>query len=455
VPASASSLVAALERIVGPSEVLTDAAAAGYGADWTGRFGREPLAVVRPGDVDEVAAVVAVCRRGRVALVPQGGNTGLVGGGVPGEGAVVVSLRRLDGLGPVDLAAAQVTAGAGVTLERLRDAARAAGLRFGVDLAARGAATIGGMVATNAGGLHVLAHGTMRAQVLGVEAVLGDGSVVSHLTGLEKDNTGYDLAALLCGSEGTLGVVTAARLRLLPAMPETAVALLGVGSLDQALAVARRVRGASVGLEAAEVFWADGLDLVCAHLGTAPPFATRPEVYLLLEAAGRSDPTDALAAAVEGPELVTEVAVATDTSRRAELWRYREGHTDALAPHRPHKLDVTVPLGRMARFVDDVRAVVTRLAPHARCWLFGHLLDGNLHVNVTGIAPDDDRVDEAVLTLVAGHGGSISAEHGIGRAKVRWLHLSRSPAEIAAMRAVKQALDPDAILNPGVLLPPG
>ena len=450
------SLEARLTEVVGPGHVLTDPdVTAGWCVDWTGRFRGATPAVVRPGSTGEVAAVVAVCRQLGVALVPQGGNTGLVGGGVPLDGEVVLSLHRLDGVGPVDVGAGQVTAGAGATVGDVHRAAEAAGWAYGVDFASRDSATVGGSVATNAGGLRVMRHGDTRAQLLGVEAVLGDGSVVSHLGGLVKDNTGYHLPSLLCGSEGTLGIVTAARLRLVPQAADRVTALVAFPGAAQAVAGAGRLRRLTGSLEALELFLEDGLALVCGLLELPRPFPARHGAYLLVEAAGPGSVLEELAGAVGSVEGVADVAVATDGRRRAELWRYREGHTEAintLGP--PHKLDVTLPAGRLAEFVAAVPAVVTAAAAGARTWLFGHVGDGNIHVNVTGVRPHDDAVDAAVLELVAGMDGSISAEHGIGRAKRAWLHLGRSRAELDAFRALKRALDPDAILNPNVLLPP-
>jgi FAD/FMN-containing dehydrogenase len=428
----------ALAGVVGGGHVLVDDdVRAGYEVDWTGRFrGRTP-AVVRPGSVEEVAGVLAVCAAAGVAVVPQGGNTGLVGGSVPLAGEVVLSLRRLASVGAVDELAAQITVGAGATLEAVDSAAALCGLAVGVDLAARGTATIGGMVATNAGGLRHVRHGAMRAAVAGVEAVLADGSVVSHLGGLAKDNTGYDLAGLLCGSEGTLGVVTAVRLRLVPRLVDATTALVGFSDVDTAL---RALRRAGV-VEAAEVMFADGLALVAAHLGGSP-VPVRAPVVVLFEWAGE-----------EVPDLpgALDAAVATEPSRRAALWRWREAHTEAVnALGTPHKLDVTLPLAELAAFVDSVPSLVPAGSTTV---VFGHLADGNLHVNVVGPAPDDDAVDDAILRAVAARGGSISAEHGIGTAKKRWLSLGRSEAEIAAFRAVKRALDPGGLLNPNVLLP--
>jgi FAD/FMN-containing dehydrogenase len=447
-----------LRSIVGPHHVLTDAdETAGFSVDWTGRFRGAAAAVVRPGSTEEVAGVVRACATAGVALVPQGGNTGLVGGGVPLEGELVLSLTRLDQLGEVDDAAAQVTSGAGVTLARLQQHADAHGLAFGVDLAPRDSCTVGGMVATNAGGINVVRYGTMRAQVMGVEAVLGDGSVVSHLGGLPKDNTGYDLAGLLTGSEGTLGVITAARLRLVPRLPHRVTAGLGFADIAAAVDAVSRLRATLPSLHAVELVLADGVALVAADLGVEPPPALRSPAALLVEVAAPSDPLEELAAAVANLDMAAEPVVAATAEQRRRLWQLREGFADAinrLGP--PVKLDVSVPIGRTADFVDALPEV---LPGGLGVVVFGHLGDGNLHVNVTGVAPTDPAlargVEEAVLRAVVDRGGSISAEHGIGTAKARYLSLGRSPAEIAAFRAIKAALDPRGILNPGAVLPPG
>lgn len=445
----------ALTAIVGAAHVLRDDdAMTHYQTDWTGRFVGHGPAVVRPASCDEVAAVLAVCDARRVAVVPQGGNTGLVGGSVPLLGEIVLSLTRLDGLGEVDGVGAQVTAGAGVTLARLQEHAAVADLAYGVDLAARDSATVGGTIATNAGGMHLLRYGGTRQQVVGVEAVLADGRTLRHLGGLVKDNTGYDLPALLCGSEGTLAVVTAARLRLVPRYEEQVVAVLGFDGIAPAVEAVARWRRVLPSLDAAELFLADGLDLVRRSFELPAPLPTDWPVYVLVEASDHVDPTDALSNLVSNESTVRDAAVATDTTRRTELWQYREKHTLAinqLGP--PHKLDVTLPLREVAGFIEQVPGRVASVAPEAHTWLFGHVGDGNIHVNVTGVEPGDERVDDAVLRLVAELGGSISAEHGIGSAKRRWLHLNRSAAEIDAFRAIKHALDPNGILNPHVLLP--
>jgi FAD/FMN-containing dehydrogenase len=448
--------LAELTAIVGTAHVLRDAdLRAGYEQDWTGRFHGATTAVVRPASTEEVAACLAVCDRHGVAVVPQGGNTGLVGGGVPLAGEVVLNLRRLDRLEPVAILEGQVTAGAGVTLAALQRHVAPAGLLFAVDLAARDSATIGGMVATNAGGLHVLRHGAMRAQVLGIEAVLASGAVLRHLGGLVKDNTGYDLAQIVCGSEGTLAVVTAARLRLIPQPRHRVTALVGMRSVAEAVDAVVTWRRSVPELEAAELVLGAGVALVCERFGWPPPLAQPWPVVVVLEAAGPEDPTDRLAGAIGDHVAVGDVAVATDEARRRVLWRYREEQTAAInLVGTPHKLDVTLPLERVAAFVDEVPDVVAAADPNATTWLFGHLGDGNIHVNITGVADDDEGVDDAVLRLVVDRGGSISAEHGIGTAKRRWLTWQRSPTEIAAFRAIKDALDPNGILNPNVLLPP-
>jgi FAD/FMN-containing dehydrogenase len=448
-------LLARLRDVVGPANVVTDPQVARpYAVDWTGRFVGATPAVVRPGSVEEVAAVLRACDDARVAVVPQGGNTGLVGGGVPCHGEVVCSLRRLRSLSPVDRRSGQVTAAAGVTIGELQAHALAAGWDYGIDLGARDSATVGGTIATNAGGVRVIRHGPTRRQLVGYEAVLADGRVLRRLDGLEKDNTGYDLASLLCGSEGTLAVVTAARLRLVPPSEHVVVALLAFDEIERALDAIGELRRRVDTVQALEFFLADGLHLVCERFGLRPPFDTSHAAFVLVEAAASTDPVDAVAATVDEVRAVRAVAVATDPVQRAHLWRYREAHTEAintLGP--PHKLDVTLPHDALGTFITRVRSCIEQVAPGAAVWLFGHAGDGNLHVNVTGVDPDDERVTEAVLRLVAGLHGSISAEHGIGTAKRAWVHLTRTPEELAVFRAIKQALDPHGTLNPNVLLP--
>ncbi|MFL6206177.1 MAG: FAD-binding oxidoreductase [Acidimicrobiales bacterium] len=445
----------ALRGAVGAPRVVTDPdQRATHETDWTRRWRGDAGAVVRPATTAEVQAVIQAARRHRFALVPQGGNTGLVGGAVPTGGAVVVDLRGLDDLEPVDVAAAQVTVGAGVALARLQAHVAPHGLEVPVDLAARDTATIGGMVATNAGGTHVIRHGSMRAQLLGLEAVLGNGDVVrSNLAGLLKDNTGYDLAGLLCGSEGTLGIVTRARLRLAVAPAERVVLLVGFASVEDAVAVLPRLR-ARAGLAAVEMMRGDGVALVAEHLGATFPLQPVPPCTLLVELVGDHTEADLAALVATAGVVDAATAVATDAVGQAALWRWREAHPEAAAAHGVvHKADVTVPVDGLAALSGRVDAVVERVAPGARTIVYGHLADGNLHVNIVGPTTDDERPVDAVLELVLELGGSVSAEHGIGTAKRAWLERQRGASVVAAMRAVKAALDPDGILNPGVLLP--
>ncbi|MGO8876446.1 MAG: FAD-binding oxidoreductase [Acidimicrobiales bacterium] len=446
------SIAGRLEEVVGGGHVLTDPdVVASYVVDWTGRFRGYSPAVVRPGSVEEVAGVVATCAEHGVALTPQGGNTGLVGGSVPLEGEVVLSLTRLVSSSEVDAASGQITVGSGMTIGQLQRSV-APQWAYGVDLGSRDSATVGGTIGTNAGGLRLLRYGDTRAQVLGVEAVLGTGEVISHLGGLWKDNTGYDLSRLMCGSEGTLGIVTAARLRLVAPAHSRATVLLAFEDVELAVAAAASLRRSAGLLEAVEFFLQSGLELVCTSFALPLPFSQSHAAYVLAEAGGAADPTDELRAAVLALEGVADAALADSSQRRAALWRYREGHTEAISGLGvAHKLDVSVPLGRLGELVSRAPRLVEATAPGSSTWLFGHAADGNVHVNVTGVDGDDDRVDGAIFELVAELGGSISAEHGIGTAKKRWLHLNRSAAEIAAMRAVKAALDPAGILNPNVI----
>jgi FAD/FMN-containing dehydrogenase len=449
-----SDLEAALAEVVGAAHLLVDPdLRAPYETDWTRRFTGTARCVVRPADTAEVAGVVSACVAAGTPIVVQGGNTGLVGAGVPTGTEVLLSLTRLTGIEPVDPLEAQVTAEAGVTLENLQRHARAAGLDFGVDLAARSAATVGGLVATNAGGIRVLRYGSMRGQVTGLEAVLADGTVVSRLSGLAKDNTGYDLTQLLVGSEGTLGVITRARLRLVPLLPARAVALVGLARTEDALALLARARRVLTGLAAAELCYAEGVALVRSYAGLPAPFPEEYPVYLVLECAARTDPTDELVELLGDADEIGDATVASDTAGRTRLWAYREAHTEAVsAAGIPVKLDVSVPLRELASLVAQLPPTVDAVAPGARLILFGHINEGNLHVNVLGAGAQGTELTDAVLNLVAAHRGSISSEHGVGRAKARWLTLSRSDAEIATMRRIKAALDPPGLMSPGVLL---
>jgi FAD/FMN-containing dehydrogenase len=447
--------VKALEAVVGPEHVLTDPdLTASYETDWTQRFTGKARCVVRPGSTDEVAAVLAACAAEGVRVTVQGGNTGLVGGGVPAGDDVLLSLTRLASVGPVDPASAQVTVGAGVTLATLQGVARDAGFDVGVDLAARDSATVGGLVATNAGGIRVVRYGSMRQQVVGLTAVLPDGSVIRRMAGLEKDGTGYDLMGLLAGSEGTLAVITEVRVRLVPRFRARAVALLAMSSTQAVVDVLPGLRASLPSLAAAELFYAPGLGLVRKHGGLPAPFPVDHEAYLLVECADLTDPTEQLVAAVETAEGLVDARIADDAAGQRALWAYRETHTESISAEGvPVKLDVSVPVTSLPALVEALAPTIAAVAPAARPIVFGHVNEGNLHVNVLDAGELAEEVSDAVLRLVASFEGSISSEHGVGRAKVPWLGLSRTPVEIDAMRAIKTALDPAGLLNPGVLFP--
>ena len=452
------SLLHEFESIVGASHALhEDELVASYSTDWTGRFkGSTPL-VLRPGTTEEVAQILRVASDASVALVPQGGNTGLVGGSVPLQGEVVLSLLRLNVCEPVDVLAQQVTLGAGVTLAQAQNHVSPFNLAIGVDLAARDSCTIGGMIATNAGGINVVRYGPMRDQLLGVEAVTADGSSISHLEGLEKDNTGYHLPGLLAGSEGSLAVITKARLRLHPHLEERCSAMLAFKSVGDAVSATAQLRRSVPDLHAVEVIFREAMDLVSDYISTSIPVRSDGSAWLIVEAASNSDPTDELAQAIDDlGDLVLDVAVGHDSTSRAGLWQFREKITEAIATRgTPHKLDVTLPASELAEFVSRIPEIISEVDRRATAVMFGHLGDGNVHVNVLGddgLEPDNE-VESAVLGYVAQLGGSISAEHGIGTAKKEFLHLNRSGEEIAIFRAIKSSFDPKGILSPNTLIP--
>jgi FAD/FMN-containing dehydrogenase len=457
---SRQMLIDSLSAVVGAEHCLTDPGLMeSFTTDWTRRWGGPAVAVVRPASTAEVAGVVGVCAQVGVPVIPQGGNTGLVGGAVPspdGPPPVIISTRRLTRLEPLDEVSGQVTVGAGVTLGDLHRYVARAGWEYGVDLAARDSATIGGTVATNAGGIRVIAHGMTRAQVTGIEAVLPNGTIVEHLAGLAKDNTGYDLAGLLTGSEGTLGIITAVRLRLHRPHRPSSVALIGVQSWDQALTLLHAAVLPGHPLLAAEVTDETGMELAMRISGMPWPLEQRHPLVLLLETADGGDGGGFAPEVLEGLDVV----VGLDATERARLWAYRELQSEAFSSYAAdmcdgaaHKLDVSVPLPHLAEAARIIREGMDSSPGVMAFGVFGHLGDGNIHVEIVGPAPEDEAVDLIVLEAVGSLGGSVSAEHGIGRAKADHLALSRTPAEIAAMRAIKEALDPQGIMNPGVLLP--
>lgn len=465
-------LIEDLRDITGSAHVLSEPdVVEGYARDWTRRYAGDAACVVRPASTDETVAVMRACAAHGVPVIAQGGNTGLVGGSVPGSGQdverqgqirpAIVSTRRLISLSPVDTGSGQVTAGAGVTIAALARHAAKAGFRYGVDLASRDSATVGGTIATNAGGIRTIRYGPTRDQVAGITAVLADGSVVSDVSGLTAGSAGYDLAQLLAGSEGTLGLITQARLRLRAAEEPATVLLAGTAGIGPALSLLARIRAKVPDVLAAEYLDAAGMDLVRGTAGLLEPLPGHHHGYLLAELAasdGSRDPEYQLE--LLASVLSPDTALATDARGMAALWAYRERVTESIsAVGIPHKMDVALPPAELEHFCAELPRVVRDAAGRSGAAgepllvVFGHLGVGNLHVNVVGPDPGDVTVDAAVARLAADHGGSVAAEHGVGRAKTGWLAWSRSPAELAAMRAIKAALDPDGLLNPGVLLP--
>lgn len=451
-----TSLLDALRSAVGAEHVLVDAdLRAGYEVDWLGKWRGTALCVVRPASTDEVVAVVKAAGAAGAVIVTQGGNTGLVGGSVPHDGdrpVVVLSTRRLVRLDDVDRSSMQVTAGAGVTIEALQDHARAAGLDMAVDWGARSSATVGGAVSTNAGGSRVVRFGTMRSQVMGLEVVLADGSVVSQLSGLPKETSGMHLPSLLCGSEGTLGIVTAARLRLVPWYRSTAAALVACDSIADALTLLGDLR-ALPSLDAVEMLMPEALRVACDHLGITPPLdpsMVGPRgVFVMVDCAAHHDPSEGLAAILAARQGVMALGPQRDL-----LYRIRDHVTIAIAAlGTPVKLDVALPLSRLAQFVGWLDDTVSTVARGSRLIVFGHLAEGNLHVNVLGAEERAAAITGTVLSSVIALGGAISAEHGIGVAKASWLRRAKGDAAVDAMIAVRRALDPAGLFNPGVLTP--
>ena len=473
-----SRLLAALAPLLPVAAIVTDRdAIAPWETDWRRRFHGTSPALLQPGSTAEVATIVRLAGEQGVALVPQGGNSSMVGGATPpADGsALILSTRRMNRLRSLDAEGALAVAEAGMILETFNDAALAVGRRFPLTLGARGSATIGGLVSTNAGGTQVLRFGTMRGLVAGIEAVLPDGSVHDGLAALKKDNRGYDLGQLLIGAEGTLGVVTAATLRLVPAVAARGVAWLGVASPAAALGVLRQLQAATESIESFELIPAETLDAALAHLaGSRPPLAARHPWHVLVEATAADAADEAPAALLErllALELargaVADAVIAASEAQAAAFWRLRDSLSDAeraLGPATQH--DIAVPVEAMPRFMIEAAAACEARFPGTHASGFGHLGDGNVHFHVrapAGVGPGTNRdrwyaEDAPVITrfvddLVVAAGGTISAEHGIGQMKIAELERLASPARLGALRAIKAGLDPAGLFNPGKLVP--
>lgn len=464
------------QALLGPRGMTHDAAdMAPWLTDWRGRYTGKALALASPASTPELAELIRLCTRHGVAVVPQGGNSGMSGGATPGEDGseLLLSLRRMNALSEVDREGRRVTAQAGVILQTLHEAAEAADLRFPLTLGGKGSATIGGLISTNAGGSQVLRHGSMRALVLGLEAVLADGSVYSALTPLKKDNRGFDLKQLLIGSEGTLGIVTAATLKLVPAVADRRVVWAGLPSLQAARALLLHCeRELGDALEGFEVVPQTCLDAVLSYLPDArAPLAEAHAWHALIEvvadnasAETLAERTEAALAAAFEAELLDDAVIAANETQAEAFWLLRETVAPAERAQGPAvQHDISVPVEQMPDFVDAAIPAIEAAWPGTRSLAFGHLGDGNVHFHV--LAPkgvearawdrgDGQAISAQVHDLVTAWGGSISAEHGIGRSKRDELARLGDPVALAILRSVKRALDPQGLLNPGKLVAP-
>ena len=461
-----------LRGICGQAHVLTEGDLSAWEVDWRKRAYGKALAVVRPGNTDEVARVVKACLAARVSLVPQGGNTGLVVGSTPDESGsqLVLSLQRLRAVREIDAANLTITVEAGCVLQHLQEAALQAGFLFPLSLAAEGSCTIGGNLASNAGGTQVLRYGNARDLCLGLEVVTAAGEIWHGLSGLRKDNTGYDLRDLYIGSEGTLGVITAATLKLYPLPAASLTAWAAVASVDEAatlLGLAQQHLGAN--LTGFEVMGQFALSLVVKHFAQLKvPFHDSAAFGVLLECSDQESEAHArvqferLLEAALAKGCVSDAVIAESLAQANQLWHVRESIPLAQAEEGLNiKHDISVPISRIPEFVRSTDTLLQQALPGVRLVNFGHLGDGNLHYNVQAPAGDDaaaflseheDEVNTLVFDAVQRFGGSISAEHGVGTLKVSKLEHHKSPVALSLMRAIKTALDPHNLMNPGKLL---
>ncbi|MGZ5363020.1 MAG: FAD-binding oxidoreductase [Mycobacterium sp.] len=442
-----------LAEIVGPGYVSADPDVLdGRSVDHTGRYRGQAGMLVRPGSADEVAAVLRECRDAGVYVTVQGGRTSLVAGTVPEHDDVLLSTERLRDVDEVDVPERRIRVGAGVPLAEVQRAASAAGLVFGVDLAARDSATVGGMASTNASGLRTVRYGNMGEQVIGLDVALPDGTVVRRHSQVRMDNTGYDLASLFIGAEGTLGVITSLDLRLHPAPRNRVTAICGFIDLDAAIESGRVFRDMD-GIAALELIDARASALTAEHAGVSAP--VDGPWLLLIELAGDTEQTERLAEALEDAQLTGEPAVGVDATAQQRLWQVREAVAEVLGVYGPPlKFDVSLPLSVIPTFASQAVELVSQHAPDAIPVLFGHIGEGNLHLNLVRCVLDADREHDlysAMMALIARLGGNVSSEHGVGTRKRDYVSMSRSEPDIAAMRAVKAAFDPTGYLNPAVL----
>jgi FAD/FMN-containing dehydrogenase len=464
-----NALIDSLRSVVGATQVLTDAVdMAPYVTDWRGRYTGSALAIVRPGGTPEVAEVVRLCAQAGVAVVPQGGNTGLCGGGTPRGGEVVVSLTRLNRVRDIDVANNTITVDAGCTLTAVQAAAAAADRLFPLSLAAEGTATIGGNLATNAGGVQVLRYGNARELCLGLEVVLPDGRIWNGLRGLRKDNTGYDMKHLFIGAEGTLGLITAAVLKLYSRPRLVATAWAGTTSPKAAVALLTRLRERIGGrVTAFELVSRTSLDLVLKNIPhSRDPLPGRSLWQVLIELSDTME--SGLDGALEGVLMegvqageATDAALARSQDQARTFWRLRENISEAQKVEGVSiKHDISLPVSRIPEFLDRCDTALAEAFPGLRIVCFGHLGDGNLHYNQSKLEAQEnaafiaqsDAVNRIVHDLVAELGGSISAEHGLGQLKRDEILRYKSEVEMDMMRAIKKSLDPKGLMNPGKVL---
>jgi FAD/FMN-containing dehydrogenase len=447
--------VSALQAALGAAVLSGDAIPERHYSDATRHAPCRPLAVVRPVSTEQVATALRLCHAHRCPVVPQGGLTGLAGGAVPTSNAVALSLERLVGIEQVDTAASTLTAWAGTTLETVQRAAEDAGLRYPVDLGARGSCQIGGNIATNAGGNAVIRHGMTRDQVLGLEVVLSDGRVLNLMNTMIKNNAGYDLKQHFIGSEGTLGVITRAVLRLQPMLGETHTLLCGANDYAGAVKLLHRLRGSGLALEAFEVMWQDFYALSCGWLTAPPPLDPGFPLYVLCELEGdEARLQQALELAMAEGEI-SDAVVAGSKAQARQLWKIREATAEFPSRLDAINFDISLPTATIGEIAATIRASLNERWPGCRSVFFGHIGDSNLHLTVDGNSlPVNDAathhaVEALVYDLVGKRNGSISAEHGIGLLKREFLHHSVTDESLATMRIIKNALDPRGILNPG------
>jgi FAD/FMN-containing dehydrogenase len=438
--------------------ISTDAGdLAELGRDWTRVYEPRPLAIAQPRSTAEVSTILRLANEHDVKVVPSGGRTGLAGGAVAKDGELVLSLNRMAKLGAIDLVGRTLEVEAGAVTQAVHEHCAGAGLTWPVDFASKGSSHVGGNIATNAGGIRVIRYGLTRQWVLGLEVVLANGEVLAMNAALEKNNTGIDLRQLFIGSEGTLGVITKATLKLAKAPHDNDVMLFAVSDLPAVISLFRAVREAPFELQAFEFFTDKCLARVERHRKLSSPLGTAAGCYVVLEA-DKSPDGEAFLASLFERELVLDGTIAQHASQAAQLWALRESISESLsATGLPHKNDIALPIAALEAFTAELEATIAERYPGWEVCLFGHIGDGNLHVNVmkpdaldkaTFLSKTHD-VDAEIFKLVKAHGGSISAEHGIGLLKRDYLGFTRSPAEIAAMRAIKRALDPKNTLNPG------